>query len=169
MRDAFRPGAGDRGFHPAAHRPDRARPQSGCGSCPASQGDARRPGREAALRAKANRWEPEAAGAGRGWNFRGRERAARLADLQDQIRAGENRLCQIAVELAGLGDGAIDEAEVAGALGRFAELVGGLTTPEKVRLLQLLVQKVVYDRARETVAITFHPSGFEAILEEITI
>jgi len=44
-----------------------------------------------------------------------------------------------------------------------------LTTPEKVRLLQLLVQKVVYDRARETVAITFHPSGFEAILEEITI
>lgn len=89
-----------------------------------------------------------------------------LADLQDQIRAGENRLSQIAVLLAALGDGNIDESDVAAAIGRFEEIAAALTTPEKVRLLDLLVERVSYDRTKETVGITFRSSGFEAILEE---
>lgn len=94
--------------------------------------------------------------------------ASRLADLQEQIRAGENRLSEIAVELAMLGEGNIDEQGVSRALGRFSEISAALTTLEKIRLVELLVQRVVYDREQESVAITFHPTGFEAILERTT-
>jgi len=94
--------------------------------------------------------------------------AARLADLQDQVRAGENRMSQIAEKLAGMGDRDIDETHVADAIGRFSKVAAALTTPEKVRLLELLIERISYDRAKETVAITFRPSGFDAILEETT-
>ncbi|XHR31045.1 MAG: recombinase family protein [Chthoniobacteraceae bacterium] len=91
---------------------------------------------------------------------------SRLADLQDQIRAGENRLAEIAIELAALGDGNIDEQDVSRALGHFSEIVSVLSTPEKIRFIELLVERVIYDRANETIAITFRPTGFETILEQ---
>ena len=94
--------------------------------------------------------------------------AAQLADLQDQLRAGENRLSQIGIELAATGEGAIDEEAVAGALGKFGTIVAALTTLEKTRLLELLVNRVTYDRVKGTVAITFHPNGFESILEQVS-
>jgi site-specific DNA recombinase len=92
--------------------------------------------------------------------------AARLADLQDQIRAGENRLAAIAIELAALGDGRIDDGDVAAALGRFDETVEALTPPEKARLVELLVERVAYDREKGNVAITFRPTGIKAISQE---
>jgi site-specific DNA recombinase len=90
----------------------------------------------------------------------------RLADLQDQLRAGENRLMAIATELAALGDGRIDEADVAAALGQFNETVDALTPAERARLVELLVERVIYDRAKGTVAITFRPTGIKSISEE---
>jgi site-specific DNA recombinase len=90
--------------------------------------------------------------------------AARLADLQDQIRAGENRLTEIGIELAGLG-GEISGEDVAAALGQFSHLVEAMTTSERARLVELLVERVAFDREKGTVAITFRPSGFEALME----
>lgn len=96
----------------------------------------------------------------------GQENASvHLATLQDQIRAGENRLLEIGIELAGLG-GEASEAGVTEALGRFSDLVAEMTTEERVQLMELLVEKVVFNREKETVAISFQPSGFEAILEQ---
>ena len=77
-------------------------------------------------------------------------------------------MSQIAEKLAGMGDRDIDETHVADAIGRFSKVAAALTTPEKVRLLELLIERISYDRAKETVAITFRPSGFDAILEETT-
>ena len=92
---------------------------------------------------------------------------ARLADLQDQIRAGECRLAEIGIELAALGDGSIDETEVSAAIGQFSGIMSTLSTLEKMRLVEMLVERVTYDRVKETVSIGFHPSGFETILEEM--
>ena len=96
----------------------------------------------------------------------GQENAAtHLANLQDQLRAGENRLSEIEVELAGLGDG-VDEAQVARALTRFEELAAALSAGDRIRLIQLLVERVTYDREKETVAVAFHSTGFDAFLEQ---
>lgn len=96
----------------------------------------------------------------------GQENATRqLTDWQDQIQAGENRLAEIERELAVLG-GEISEEKVQQALGRFIELVDAMTAAERCRLMELLVEKVVFDREKESVALTFRPSGFEAILGE---
>ncbi|XHR30872.1 MAG: recombinase family protein [Chthoniobacteraceae bacterium] len=90
----------------------------------------------------------------------------RLAELEDQVRAGENRLAQIAVELSALGPQEIDEADVTAALGRFEEIAGMLTPAEKERLVHLLVERVVYDGKKSTVAITFRPTGIKTMSEE---
>jgi len=88
-----------------------------------------------------------------------------LATLQDQIRAGENRVTEIGIEVAGLG-GEVSEAGVAEALGRFTDMVAVLTTEERAHLIKLLVERVTFDREKETVAVSFHSTGFEAILEQ---
>ena len=96
----------------------------------------------------------------------GQENAsAHLATLQDQIRAGENRIAEIGIEMAGLG-GEVSQDSVADALVRFADLTAVLTTEERAHLIELLVERVTFDREKGTVAISFHPTGFEAILEE---
>lgn len=91
---------------------------------------------------------------------------ARLANLQDQIRAGEMRLTEIEVELARLGDGVIDAAAVRAALGNFDELTLALPSPERARLVALLVERITFNGAKGTVAITFRPSGLETITEQ---
>ena len=96
----------------------------------------------------------------------GQENASmHLATLQDQIRAGENRVTEIGIEIAGLG-GEVSEAGVTESLGRFSDLVAVLTTEERAHLIELLVERVTFDREKETVAVSFHSTGFEAILEQ---
>lgn len=96
----------------------------------------------------------------------GQENASgHLANLHDQIRAGENRVAEIGVELARLGDG-ISAKGVAEALGRFHDLVAAMPPGERARLVGLLVERVAFDRKNGTVSISFTPTGFEAILGE---
>ncbi len=96
----------------------------------------------------------------------GQENATRqLADWQDQIQTGENRLAEIERELGALG-GEISEEDVRLALSHFTELVEAMTAAERCRMMELLIEKVVFDREKESVALTFRPSGFEAILGE---
>jgi len=92
--------------------------------------------------------------------------AARLADLEAQIRAGETRLAAIATELAGLGDREIDGADVTRALQNFTSLTEALTPAERERLVHLLVERVVYDGAKSSVSITFHSIGIKTLAQE---
>jgi len=89
--------------------------------------------------------------------------AARLADLNDRISTSEQRLDQVAREIEALQAGAIDQREAAEALRQFDPVRNQLAPREQARLLQLLVQRVEYDGAAGTVAITFHPEGFHAV------
>ena len=91
---------------------------------------------------------------------------ARLADLEAQVRAGENRLAQIAQELAGFGSREIDAEDVSHALKEFNPVANALPSAERERLVHLLVERVVYDGAKSSVAITFRPTGIKTITEE---
>ena len=97
----------------------------------------------------------------------GQENASiHFATLQDQIRAGENRATEIGIELAQLGGKEISGGDVADALARFSQLAEALTIEERARLIELLIERVAFDRKKGSVAITFQPTGFETILEE---
>jgi site-specific DNA recombinase len=87
----------------------------------------------------------------------------RLAELEAQIRAGENRLAEISVKLAALGTEEIDIADLTAALERFDAIVATLTPVEKERLVHLLVERVIYDGKKSTVEIAFRPAGIKTM------
>ena len=92
--------------------------------------------------------------------------AKRLADLEDQIRAGEARMAEMAGEVAGLGDFDVTRQEITGVLADFRTLFDSLTPAYRARALSLLVEQVTYNREKGTVSISFHPSGIKTLAEE---
>ena len=64
-----------------------------------------------------------------------------------------------------LDHGRITEDDVAAALATFDPVWNALATRAS-RIVQLLVERVDYDGARGTVAITFHPAGLKALAAE---
>jgi site-specific DNA recombinase len=91
----------------------------------------------------------------------------RMADLQDRIRAAEQRATQVREELIALGRQLVDEKEVAKALTLFDPVWDTLAPREQVRVIRLLVQRVVYDGEQSTVSVTFHPAGIKTLADEL--
>ena len=88
---------------------------------------------------------------------------ARLADLHDRVAAAERRLRDIRDEIDVLRDGMVGEHEIKSALSDFDGLWAAMSPKEQARVIQLLVEKVVYDGAAGTVSVTFLPSGIRAL------
>ncbi|MFO7897892.1 MAG: recombinase family protein [Planctomycetota bacterium] len=91
---------------------------------------------------------------------------AQLADLQERIRAAEQRGTQIREELLELSRELVDERELANALSLFDPIWDTLAPREQVRAVRLLVERVVYDGEAGKVAITFRPTGIRALANE---
>lgn len=89
--------------------------------------------------------------------------AARLGDLHERIRTGEERLAQIAAELRTLEAGQIDAMTMAESLVEFDAVWENLAPKEQARVLRLLIERVEYDGAKGKVAITFRPSRLRAL------
>jgi site-specific DNA recombinase len=87
----------------------------------------------------------------------------RLADAHDRIREAERRVSEVDSDLATLQRNVLDDDEVAAALRDFDAVWDCLTSAEQVRVIELLVERVVYDGADESIAITFRPSGIRAL------
>lgn len=87
----------------------------------------------------------------------------RVADLQDRIRAAEQRSTQIREELIAFERSLVDEKEVARALAVFDPVWETLTPREQIRVIRLLVERVDYDGEKGTVSVTFHPSGIKML------
>jgi site-specific DNA recombinase len=92
---------------------------------------------------------------------------SRLADLQERIRCGERRATEINNQLEDLHHQQVNEHEVAEALAAFDPIWVTLTPHEQARIVQLLVERVDYDGSRSVVSITFHPTGFETLADEV--
>ncbi len=93
--------------------------------------------------------------------------ADRVADLQDRIRAIEQRATQVREEMIALGRQLVDEKEVAQALSLFDPIWETLSPREQVRIIRLLVERVNYDGEKGTVSVTFHPTGIKTLAEEL--
>jgi len=91
----------------------------------------------------------------------------RLADLQDRIRAAEQRATQVREELIALGRNLVDEKEVAGAMALFEPIWETLSPREQVQIIKLLVERVDYDGEKSTVSVTFHPAGIKTLADEL--
>jgi site-specific DNA recombinase len=90
----------------------------------------------------------------------------RLADLEDQVRAGEARMAEIAKEIASIDAAVITGPEIASVLGTFRSTFDAMPPAYRARSLSLLLQQVVYDQNKGTVAISFHPTGIKSLAEE---
>jgi site-specific DNA recombinase len=92
--------------------------------------------------------------------------ADRMADLQERIRVAERRATEVREELIAIGRSLVDEREAVRALALFDPVWDRLSPREQVRVLQLLVERVNYDGNKQTVSVTFHPTGIKSLVEE---
>jgi site-specific DNA recombinase len=92
---------------------------------------------------------------------------ARLADLQERIRAAERRATEVREEILALSRSIVVEQEVAQALSIFDPVWESLTPREQVRVVQLLVQQVDYDGASGKISIALHPTGIKTLADEM--
>ncbi len=69
-----------------------------------------------------------------------------------------------------LGEGMLADEEIAQALAQFDSVWESLNSAEQARILQLLIERVVYDSRIGEIAVTFRATGIEAFAnEEVTV
>jgi len=90
-----------------------------------------------------------------------------LEKAQEQHRSLETRLAEVRAQEANLAAQDIDEADVARALEEFDAIWEVLLTPEKERVLQLLIQRVSYNRETEELRIDLSPAGIATLQREL--
>jgi site-specific DNA recombinase len=93
--------------------------------------------------------------------------AAELATAQERVASLETRQAEIKVELSTLDVQVIDRAELARALEAFDPIWDVLLTPEKERVLQLLIDRIDYDGSVNQLDIAWRLAGFGQLVEEV--
>jgi site-specific DNA recombinase len=88
-------------------------------------------------------------------------------DAGNQLGVIEARLAEIGEELSVLQTASVDRRDLARALALFDEVWACLFPREQERVIGLLIERIDFDAGRETVAITFRPTGIRALAEEI--
>ncbi|HUU98388.1 MAG TPA: recombinase family protein [Phycisphaerae bacterium] len=97
---------------------------------------------------------------------RGEQAAHCLADLQDRIRANEQRATQVREELLALESELTDEQKAAQAFAAFDPVWESLPPREQARLIRLLVEQVSYDGRTGTVSVILHNTGIKVLNDE---
>jgi site-specific DNA recombinase len=88
-------------------------------------------------------------------------------DAGDHLGKIEARLVEVGEELAVLQGASVDRRDLAKALALFDEVWSCLFPAERERIIALLIERIDFDAGRETVAITFKPTGIRSLAEEI--
>jgi site-specific DNA recombinase len=92
--------------------------------------------------------------------------AARLAELYERISRVEARLAELRPQIAAAERNCLDDAAAEAALARFDDIWAALSPREQVRLLALLVSRVEFDAADDTLAVTFQPMGIQTLIRQ---
>jgi len=92
---------------------------------------------------------------------------AALEKAQQRLTTLENRAEEIRGQENSLKGCQVDEDEVARTLAAFDPIWDVLHTPEKERILRLLIEQVTYDGRTEELAITFRPTGIASLGAEM--
>lgn len=93
-------------------------------------------------------------------------RTARLADLQDRVRETERRATNVREEMLKMEGERIDGDQITTALSRFDPMWDALLPKERVRIMQLLIERVVYRGEGHKVAVSFRPAGIRSLAVE---
>jgi len=93
--------------------------------------------------------------------------ATELAKTQERVQTFEARKTEIQSELADLDKQSIDRDELARALVEFDELWSVLLTPERERVLHLLIDRIDFDGGTQKLAITWRLAGFGQLADEV--
>ncbi len=94
-------------------------------------------------------------------------RTDRLAEVQDAIRTAEQRSSELRDQMESLSHRAVTEHEARAALTAFDLLWATLTPRERARVVHLLIERVDYNGADGTVAVTFRPNGLQALSRQL--
>ena len=89
--------------------------------------------------------------------------SARLADLNEKVRVGEEQAAALQRQIDEACDGVISKEEVDAALGEFDGVWASLPPKDQDKLIRMLIQRVDYDATKGSVSITFHPLGLRSI------
>jgi site-specific DNA recombinase len=95
-------------------------------------------------------------------------RLAWLADVQERIRGSEQHLVRVREQMCALRKQRLDADEAALALTQFGPVWEAMAPKEQARLVQLLIEKVDFDGAKGSVAITFYPTGIKTLADELS-
>lgn len=93
--------------------------------------------------------------------------ANRVAQLEGQIATAERRLTEVHEQLLTLERERVDEDDVTRALSLFDPVWDVLYPKEQARIIDLLIERVEYDGANGTLAISFRPSGIKRLAQEV--
>ncbi|OPZ23479.1 MAG: DNA-invertase hin [Lentisphaerae bacterium ADurb.BinA184] len=88
---------------------------------------------------------------------------AGLAAIQERVSQIAREAADVHGRLANLRAATPGESEIVEACRLFDPLWDTLTSREQHRILHLLIERVEYDAAEETISITFHPTGIQAL------
>lgn len=95
------------------------------------------------------------------------EKAGELANVQDRIRAAEQRATEVREQIVALSREMVDEREVEAALTVFDPVWETLSPREQARIIHLLVERVDYDGKNGTVSVTFRPNGIKTLAQQL--
>jgi len=95
------------------------------------------------------------------------EKTGELANLQDRIRAAEQRATEVREQVVALSREMVDEREVEAALSVFDPMWDTLSPREQARIIHLLVERVDYDGKHGTVSVTFRPNGIKTLAQQL--
>lgn len=95
--------------------------------------------------------------------FRSASCVATIADCQRQQIEVEETMALLKTRIAELTENVLSEGHLRGAVEAFKPAWESLALQERIRLLRLLVQEVVYDGETGEIAITFYPNGIKSI------
>ena len=93
----------------------------------------------------------------------------RLANGQDRLGALERRLSEIQEQQGNLEATQIDDQELGRILERFDPIWGVLLTPEKERILRLLIERIDYDRATGMLSFAFRLPGIATLITQAKV
>jgi site-specific DNA recombinase len=96
-----------------------------------------------------------------------RAQTPNTSELRERIQTAERRLREVDALMAAANPALVDEHEIEKALAEFDSVWETLSPREQTRAVQLLVTQVAYDGAGGRIAITFYPSGIQALTEDI--
>jgi site-specific DNA recombinase len=91
----------------------------------------------------------------------------RLADTQERLTTLERRQHEVAQRQAALDDQEVESAAVGRALAQFTELWDVLLTPERERVVRLLIDRVDYHCANGELKITFSATGARHLVADL--